>query len=82
MRQLLTESVVLSGLGGVVAAAAAVLRVVPALVPGDVARLDETGIDGVVSAFTLGLSVVVGLAFGAGAGVAVVPPQAGAHAQR
>ena len=66
-RQLLTESVVLSVLGGVtgLAAAAAVLRVVPALVPGDVARLDETGIDGVVLAFTLGLSVVVGLAFGA-----------------
>ena len=67
VRQLLTESVVLSALGGVVglAAAAAVLRVVPALVPGDVARLDETGIDGVVLAFTLGLSIVVGLAFGA-----------------
>ena len=67
VRQLLTESVVLSVLGGVtgLAAAAAVLRVVPTLVPGDVARLDEAGIDGVVLAFTLGLSVAVGLAFGA-----------------
>lgn len=41
------------------------LRIVPALVPGDVARLDETGVDGLVLVFTLGLSVVVGLAFGA-----------------
>ena len=53
--------------GGVVglAVAAAVLRAVPALVPGDVARLDEVAIDGAVLAFTLGLSVLVGLAFGA-----------------
>ena len=67
VRQLLTESVVLSVLGGAMGlvAAAVVLRVVPALVPGDVARLDEVGVDGVVLAFTLGLSLVVGLAFGA-----------------
>ena len=67
VRQLLTESVVLSLAGGALglAAAVVVLRVVPALVPGDVARLDEVGVDGVVLAFTLGLSVVVGLAFGA-----------------
>ncbi len=67
VRQLLTESVVLSLIGGALGlvAAAVVLRVVPALVPGNVARLDEVGIDGVVLAFTLGLSVVVGLAFGA-----------------
>ena len=67
VRQLLTESVVLSLSGGVIglAAAVVVLRVVPALVPGDIARLDEVGVDGVVLAFTLGLSVVVGLAFGA-----------------
>ena len=67
VRQLLTENVVLSVIGGAMglAAAAVVLRVVPALVPGDVARLDEVGMDGVVLAFTLGLSLVVGLAFGA-----------------
>ena len=56
------------GLGGGLvglAAAAAVLRAVPGLVPGYVARLHEAGVDGVVLAFTLGLSVVVGLAFGA-----------------
>ena len=67
VRQLLTESVVLSLSGGALGlgAAAVVLRAVPALVPGDIARLDEVGVDGVVLAFTLGLSVVVDLAFGA-----------------
>ena len=66
IRQLLTENVVLGGAGGAIglAAAAVLLRAVPALVPGDIARLDETSIDGVVLAFTLGLSLVVGLAFG------------------
>ena len=67
VRQLLTESVVLSLSGGALGlgAAAVVLRAVPALIPGDIARLDEVGVDGVMLAFTLGLSVVVGLAFGA-----------------
>ena len=67
VRQLLTESVAL-GLGGGalgLATAAVVLRAVPALVPGTVTRLDEVGLDGVVLAFTLGLSVAVGLVFGA-----------------
>ena len=67
VRQLLTESVALSLTGGVLglAAAAVVLRVVPALVPGDVARLDEVGIDPVTVAFTVGVSVFVGLLSGA-----------------
>ena len=67
VRQLLTESVVLSLTGGALGLAAAtlVIRAVPALVPGDIARLDEVTVNGVVLAFTLGLSVVVGLAFGA-----------------
>lgn len=67
-RQLLAESTVLSLSGGVLglAAAAVVLRAVPALVPGDVARLDEVGIDGVAFAFTVGLSLLVGLLCGAG----------------
>ena len=67
VRQLLTESVIL-GLGGGalgLAAAAGALGSVPVLVPGNVARLDDVGIDGAVFAFTLGLSVLVGLAFGA-----------------
>ena len=67
VRQLLTESVVLGVGGGLVglAAATGVLRAVPAIVPGYVARLHEVGVDGTVLAFTLGLSVLVGLAFGA-----------------
>ena len=67
VRQLLTESVLLGLAGGVLglATAAIVLRAVPALVPGAVTRLDEVGLDGVVLAFTLGLSVAVGLLFGA-----------------
>ncbi len=67
LRQLLTESIIL-GLGGGalgLGAAAAVLGVVPALIPGDVARLDEVGVGGEVLAFTLGVSTLVGLAFGA-----------------
>ena len=66
VRQLLTESVLLSLAGGALAlaAAAAVRRAVPALVPVTVTRLDEVGLDGVVLAFTLGLSVAVGLLFG------------------
>ncbi len=67
VRQLLTESVVLGVSGGLVglAAATGLLRAAPALVPGYVARLHEVGVDGVVLAFTFGLSVLVGLAFGA-----------------
>ena len=67
VRQMLTESVVLSLGAGVVglAAAVGVLHVVPALVPGDVARLDEVGIDGTAVAFAVGLSIFVGLLCGA-----------------
>ena len=67
VRQLLTESLALSLSGGLLglAAAAVVLRAAPALVPVEVARLDEVGIDTVVLGFTVGLSIVVGLMFGA-----------------
>jgi len=66
VRQLLTESMLLSLGGGALglAAAAVVLRTVMALVPGDIVRLDEVDMDGVVLAFTFGLSAVVGLVFG------------------
>ncbi len=67
VRQVLTESMLLSLGGGVLglAVAAVLLRVVPALVPGNVVRLDEVGLHGVVLAFTFGLSMFVGLVFGA-----------------
>ena len=68
VRQLLTESTVLSLSAGALglAVAALVLRAAPALAPADVARLDAVRIDGVVFAFTAGLSIVVGLLCGAG----------------
>ena len=67
VRQLLTESVVLGVAGGVfgLAAAALILHGAPALAPGAVPRLEEIGVDGMVLAFGAGLSVVVGLVFGA-----------------
>ena len=67
VRQLLTESVMLGAGGGVLglAAAAVVLRAAPALVPGDIARLDQVGVDGLSVAFTVGLSIAAGLLFGA-----------------
>ena len=66
LRGLLTESVMLGVGGGVfgLAAAAIVLQVTPALVPGDIARLDEVGIDSGTLVFTLGLSISAGLLFG------------------
>ena len=66
VRQLLTESLLLSALGGALGLGVAVivLRAVPAFVPGDITRLGEVGIDGVTLAFTLGLSVAAGLLFG------------------
>ena len=66
VRQLLTESVVLSlagGAGGLVVAAGFV-RAAQVLVPGIVPGLTEVGLDGAVIAFAAGLSVVVGLLFG------------------
>ncbi|MCY4078589.1 MAG: ABC transporter permease [Acidobacteria bacterium] len=75
VRRLVTECIVLSLGGGALglAAAVVVLRVVPALVPGNVVRLDEVGVDGVVFAFTFGLSLVVGV----GCGLAPAVPWSG-----
>ena len=67
VRQLLTESVVLSAGGGALGllAAAAVLRAVPALAPADLPRLHEIGVDAAVLGFTALLAVAVGLLVGA-----------------
>ena len=66
LRQLLTESVALGVTGGALGlvAAALVLRVAPALAPGNVPRLDEIGVDSMTLAFSAGLSVAAGLVFG------------------
>jgi predicted permease len=65
-RQLITESLVLSLLSASlgVALAAAGVRACIAFGPPDIARLSEASIDPAVLAWTLGLSVLVGVLFG------------------
>ena len=67
IRQLLTESVVLSMLGGVFGVLIAMWGVdaLRALMPDSIPRGKELQLDGLALAFTLGLSVLTGLAFGA-----------------
>lgn len=66
IRQLLTESVLLAGTGGAtgIAIAFLLLRGVLAAHPPAVPRIEQTGIDGTVLAYSLVLSVVVGILFG------------------
>ena len=66
VRQLLTESIVLGLAGGVAGLLIAWLgtRALVAAQPADIPRLDEIGVNGTVVLFTLGVSVLTGLAFG------------------
>jgi putative ABC transport system permease protein len=66
VRQLLTESVMLSLAGGLLGLGLAWggLRALLALKGGNLPRADEIGIDGNVMVFTLGISVLTGLLFG------------------
>jgi predicted permease len=66
IRQLLTESIVLATIGGVagVALAAAALRALIAISPGNLPRLETAALDGRVLAVTLLVSLVTGIAFG------------------
>jgi putative ABC transport system permease protein len=66
VRQLLTESVVLSLLGGALGFALAVAgtRAFVALAPHVIPRMDEVRADGAMLAFTLGVALVTGIAFG------------------
>ena len=66
IRQLLTESVVLSLTGGALGLLGVVwiLDGLPAVVPGDVPRLHEVRVDAAVLGFTAGLSMIAGLIFG------------------
>ena len=66
LRQLLTESVLLSILGAVAGVGLAFLglRALLASLPGNVPRADEIGIDASVLAFTAAVAVLTGLAFG------------------
>src|SRR6185503_14978806 len=65
-RQLITESVVLSVIGGVLglALAYAGTRALVAAQPADIPRLDEVGVSTTVVLFTLGMSILTGLVFG------------------
>ncbi len=66
VRQLLTESLLLSALGGVVGIALALgaLRLLPALAPADLPRMGNIGINGTVLLVTSAVTVVTGLLFG------------------
>ncbi|MBX7186093.1 MAG: ABC transporter permease, partial [Vicinamibacteria bacterium] len=66
IRQLLTESVLLSSLGGLVGIALgyAGVRGLVASLPANVPRADEIGVDGSVLVFTAVVAVVTGLVFG------------------
>jgi putative ABC transport system permease protein len=66
LRQMLTESLLLSLGGGALGLLVTfwTVKVVIRLCPADIPRLQETGVDGAVLAFTLAVSVLTGLVFG------------------
>jgi putative ABC transport system permease protein len=66
VRQLLTESVLLCAVATLlgVAFAALAIRVLIALGPTSIPRLEESGLDAGALAFTLGISVLAGILFG------------------
>jgi predicted permease len=66
VRQLLTESSLLAVAGGVVGLALSILltRLLIAISPADLARLDQVGLDARVLGFTVGVVGLVGLLFG------------------
>ncbi len=66
VRQLLTESLLLSVLGGVAGVTFAfwAMKMLRAAIPADLPRIANIGIDGAVLGFALGISLVTGLLFG------------------
>lgn len=66
VRQLLTESLLLAGIGGVagIVVSVALLRGVLALHPPAVPRIEQTGIDATVLGYSLLVSLLVGVLFG------------------
>ncbi|HEX4682329.1 MAG TPA: ABC transporter permease [Gemmatimonadaceae bacterium] len=67
VRQMLTESMFLALLGAVLGTALAWLgtRVLASLAPADLPRIDQVGIDGRVVTFTIAMTVLTGVVFGA-----------------
>jgi putative ABC transport system permease protein len=65
-RQVLTESLLLSGLGGLVGIAVAQIgvRALVALAPQDLPRVNAISLDGSVFAFGIGITALIGLAVG------------------
>ncbi len=66
VRQLLSESVLVSLLGGAagLAVGVALIRSLVAMAPAGIPRLDQAGLDSNVLLFTLGVSVAIGILFG------------------
>lgn len=66
VRQLLTESLLLSALGGIAGLGIAQLslQVVRTMKPGNIPRLDDIAIDATVLLFTFGISLLTGILFG------------------
>jgi len=66
VRQLLTESILLSAIGGAggIALAYAGLKVLVNLSPANIPRVKEIGLDGRVVLFTVLLSIITGIVFG------------------
>lgn len=75
-RQLVTESVILAGLGGAVGLLLALLclEMLVALLPGNIPRLGQVGIDSTVLGFTLGIALLTGLLFGLAPGLQASKP--------
>ena len=75
IRQLLTESILLAGLGGVLGLALAlwgtkaILKALPAALP----RANEVSIDPTVLIFTMGLSLFAGIIFGLAPALKAIP---------
>jgi len=66
IRQLLTESVLLSVMGGALGLLTAIwgLDLLMAVIPSDLPRMQEIGLDARVLGFTVGVSVLTGIIFG------------------